>query len=127
MDPLPPHLSLNNLAEKFFAEMTEKDGGTYDALIQGLIKVEPYLHYTTYICLHTAMPITMSIHYTMVSILYNNVYPQGPKPYLHYTTVSSIEQCLHYKAVSILSTLKAQNHIYTIQQCLHYNYVYLEC
>lgn len=88
MDPLPSHLSLNNLAEKFFAEMTEKDGGTYDALIQGLIKVEPYLHYTT---------------------------------------VSSIEQCLHYKAVSILSTLKAQNYIYTIQQCLHYNYVYLEC
>ena len=45
---LSPHLSRNNLAEKFFAEMTEKDGGTYDALIQGLIKVEQLIHNSIY-------------------------------------------------------------------------------
>ena len=31
--------SLENEAEKMFASMTEKDGGTYGAMIQGLAKV----------------------------------------------------------------------------------------
>lgn len=31
--------SKDNLAHKFFAEMEQKDGGTYGALIQGLVKV----------------------------------------------------------------------------------------
>ena len=48
MDHLPLLLSRNNLAEKLFAEMTEKDGGTYDALIQGLIKVERLIHNSVY-------------------------------------------------------------------------------
>ena len=48
MDHLPLPLSRNNLAEKLFAEMTEKDDGTYDALIQGLIKVEQLIHNSVY-------------------------------------------------------------------------------
>ena len=33
--------STNNLAEEFFAKMPVKNGGTYDALILGLVKVRP--------------------------------------------------------------------------------------
>lgn len=33
------HYSMKNHAEKFFEEMPEKNGGTYDALILGLVKV----------------------------------------------------------------------------------------
>lgn len=31
------------MAERMFADMAEKDGGTYDALIAGLIKVHMYV------------------------------------------------------------------------------------
>ena len=33
---------LDNTAEQLFKEMEEKDGATYEALIQGLVKVSPF-------------------------------------------------------------------------------------
>ena len=35
--------SSDNAAEKLFAEMKDRDGGSYDAMIQGLVKVSPVL------------------------------------------------------------------------------------
>ena len=36
--------SENNFAEMFFAEMSEKNGASYDALISGLVKVGENCH-----------------------------------------------------------------------------------
>ena len=39
LDIVSLYASSNNAAEKLFAEMETKDGATYDAMIQGLVKV----------------------------------------------------------------------------------------
>ena len=40
MPPFSVLTSFDNAAEKLFAEMETKDGSSYDAMIQGLVKVQ---------------------------------------------------------------------------------------
>ena len=41
--------SSDNTAEKMFATMETKDGATYDAMIQGLVKVQPSTEVKAYL------------------------------------------------------------------------------
>ena len=41
--------SLKNEAEVFFEKMSEKDGGTYDAMIPAMVKVHDYHYFCSWI------------------------------------------------------------------------------
>lgn len=53
------HIRMDNAAEKLFSELADKNGDSYEGLIQGLVKVN---HREKHLCIDSSSPPPQHIH-----------------------------------------------------------------